>query len=181
MTPKHDINESLKAIKISIDEWKERTARLRAKKDCFVKACYSSFHENNDEYLKFIDVSPIKSLFCNMNLNNDGTGDESTLVKRRPNDSEFLDLDAKIDKSGIVEVKTLSSDEPTLLDFKEFNYDNCSLIDFISLLQSMLNSPHAYNQNKAFTKHIVDAMMKSFEEKLELEVSIPRKLYAEWT
>ena len=44
----------------------------------------------------------------------------------------------------------------------------------------MLNSPHAYNQNKAFTKHIVDAMMQSFEEKLEFEVSIPRKLYVEW-
>ena len=41
----------------------------------------------------------------------------------------------------------------------------------------MLNSPHDYNQNKAFTKHIIDAMMQSFEEKLELEVSIPRKLY----
>ena len=36
-----------------------------------------------------------------MNLNNDGTGDESTLVKRRPNDSEFLDLDAKIVKVGL--------------------------------------------------------------------------------
>ena len=83
-------------MRISIDECKERTARLRAKKDCFVKACSSSFHENNDEDLKVIYVSPIKSLFCNMNLNNDGTGDESTLVKRRPNDSEFLDLDAKI-------------------------------------------------------------------------------------
>ena len=33
--PKHDINESLKAMRISIDECKERTARLRAKKDCF--------------------------------------------------------------------------------------------------------------------------------------------------
>ena len=44
----------------------------------------------------------------------------------------------------------------------------------------MLNSLHAYNQNKAFTKRVVDAMMKSFEEKLELEVSIPRKLYDEW-
>ena len=68
-----------------------------------------------------------------------------------------------------LERKTLSSNEPTLLDFKEFNDDNCYLIDFISLLQSVLNSPHAYNQNKAFTKHIVDAMMQSFEEKLELE------------
>ena len=38
--PKHDINESLKAMRISIDECKERTGRMRAKKDCFVKACY---------------------------------------------------------------------------------------------------------------------------------------------
>ena len=44
----------------------------------------------------------------------------------------------------------------------------------------MINSPHGYEQNKAFTKHIVDAMMKAFEEKLELEVSIPRKLHDEW-
>ena len=44
----------------------------------------------------------------------------------------------------------------------------------------MLNSPHAYNQSRAFTKDIVDAMMKYFEETLELEVSIPRKLYDEW-
>ena len=92
----------------------------------------------------------------------------------------FLDLDAKINKSGIEEVKTLYSNEPTILDFKEFNYDNFSLIDCISLLQSVLNSPHAYTQNKAFTKHIVDALMQSYEEKLELEVSIPRKLYDEW-
>ena len=61
---------------------------------------------------------------------------------------------------------------PTILDYKDFNYDSCSLVDSISLLQSMINSPHAYEQNKAFTKHIVDAMMKAFEEKLELEVSI---------
>ena len=46
--PKHDINESLKAMRISIDECKERTARLRAKKDCFVKACSSSFLEVRD-------------------------------------------------------------------------------------------------------------------------------------
>ena len=90
---------------------------MRAKKDCFVRACSSSFHENNEEDLKVIDVSPIKSLFCNINLDNDGTGDESTLVKRRPNDSEFLDLDAKIGKSGIGEVKTLHSNEPTCRGF----------------------------------------------------------------
>ena len=102
--PKHDINESLKAMRISIDECKERTARMRAKKDCFIKACSSSFHDNKDEDLKVIDVSPNKPLFCNMNLHNDGTGDESTLVRRRPNDSEFLDLDAKFGKSGMEEI-----------------------------------------------------------------------------
>ena len=39
---------------------KKRTARMRAKKDCFMKACSSSFHDNNDEDLA---VTPIKSLF----------------------------------------------------------------------------------------------------------------------
>ena len=110
--------------------------------------CSSSFRENNDEDLKVIDVTPTESLFSNINLDKYWTGDGSTLVKRRPNDSEFLDLDVKINKSGIEEVKTLHSNEPTILDFKEFNYDNCSLIDCISLLQSMLNSPHAYNKTK---------------------------------
>ena len=47
--PKHYINESLKAMRISIDECKERTARMRAKKDCFIKVCSSSFHDNKDE------------------------------------------------------------------------------------------------------------------------------------
>ena len=83
-------------MRISIDECKERTARMCAKKDCFVKACSSSFHDNKDEDLKVLDVSQIKSLFCNMNLDNDGIGDESTLVRRHPKNSEFLDLDAKI-------------------------------------------------------------------------------------
>ena len=115
-----------------------------------------------------------------MNLDNDGTEYDPPLPGRRSKNSEFLDLDAKIDKSGIEEIKTLDVNEPTILDYKDFNYDNCSLTDCISLLQSVLNSPHAYSQNKAFTKHILDAMMKALEEKLELEVSIPRKLHDEW-
>ena len=109
---------------------------MRAKKDSFIRACSSSFHHNKDEDLKVIDVSPIKSLFCNMHLDNDGTEYDPPLPRRCPNDSEFLDLDAKIAKSGSEEIKTLHSDEPTALDFKGFNYDNCSLIDCISLLQS---------------------------------------------
>ena len=63
-----------------------------------------------------IGVTPIEYLFYNINLAKYGTGDESTLARRRPNDSEFKDLNEKIDKSWIGEVKTLGSDEPTLLD-----------------------------------------------------------------
>ena len=102
--PKHDINESLKAMRISIDECKERTARMRAK-ESYIKACSSSYHENKDEDLKVIDVSHIRSLFSSMNLDKDGIGDESTLIKRCPNDSEFLDLDAKIEKVGVKRLK----------------------------------------------------------------------------
>ena len=62
--PKHDINESLKAMRISIDECKERTARMRAKKDAFIRVCSSSSYENKDEDIKVNDVSPIKSFFA---------------------------------------------------------------------------------------------------------------------
>ena len=67
---------------------------------------------------------------------------------------------------------TLNSIEPNILDYKDFKYDSFSLVECISLLQSMINSPHAYEQNKAFTKHIVDAMIKALEKKLELEIAI---------
>ena len=124
---------------------------MRAKKDAFIRACSCSSYENKDEDLKVIDVSPIKSLFWNMNLDNDGTEYDPPLPRRRSKNSESLDLDAKFDESGIEEIKTLDVAKPTILDLKEFNYENCSLIDCISLLESVLNSPHAYSQNKAFT------------------------------
>ena len=66
-------------------------------------------------------MSPIRSLFSSINLDEYRIGDDSAL--RCPNDSEFLDLDAKIIKSGSEEIKTLHSDEPTTLDFKGFNYE----------------------------------------------------------
>ena len=40
-------------------------------------------YENKDEDLKVIDVSPIKSLFCNMNLDNDETEYVPPLPRRR--------------------------------------------------------------------------------------------------
>ena len=138
---KHGINESLKVMIISIDECKERTARLCAKKESFIKACSSSFHENNDEDFKVIDDSPIRSMFCNMNFDDYGTDNESTLPRRHPKNSESLDLDVKFGKTEIGESSTSNNIEPTISDFKEFDYDNCSLKGCISLLQSVVNSP----------------------------------------
>ena len=75
-------------------------------------------------------------MFCNMNFDEYGTNDESTLHRRRPNNSESLDLDAKFGKSEIGESSTSNNIEPSISDFKEFDYDNCSLKCCISLLQS---------------------------------------------
>ena len=101
MPPKHDINESLKAIKFSIDECKERTTRMRAKRDWFVKACSSISCDNNDDDLKVIGVNPIEYLFANINHDKDGIGDESTLARRCPNNLEFKDLKEKLTKVGL--------------------------------------------------------------------------------
>ena len=113
-----------------------------------------------DEDLKVIGVSSIDSLFSNIKIDDKGTEVESTLARRHPNNLEGENLDEKFDESGFEEVKTLTSDVTTILDYKDFNYDSCSLIECIYLLQSILNSPHAYEQNKTFTKYIIDAMMR---------------------
>ena len=93
-----------------------------------------------------IGVSSIDSLFSKVKIDEKGTWEDSTLGRRRPNISEGENLIEKIDESGFGQVKTLASDGPTLLDYKYFNYDSCSLIDCISLFQSMLNSPMLMNK-----------------------------------
>ena len=103
-----------------------------------------SLGDKNDEDLKMIGVSSIDSLFSKVNIDEKWTREESTLGRRHPNISKGENLVEKIDKSGFEEVKTLASDAPTILDYKYFNYDSCSLIDCISLLQSMINLTHAY-------------------------------------
>ena len=50
--------------------------------------------------------------------------EKSQLGRRRPNISEGENLSEKIDESGFGEVKTLTTDMPTLLDYKDFNYDS---------------------------------------------------------
>ena len=128
----------------------------------------STLLEVEDSPISLLPNLALRSMFCNMIFDDYGTDDESTLPRRRPKNLESLDLNAKFGKREIGESSTSNNVEPTISDFKEFDYDNCSLKGCISLLQSVVNSPHAYSQNKAFTKHIVDALMQSYEEKLNL-------------
>ena len=71
----------------------------------------------------------------------------------------------KNDKGGFEEVTTLTSNVPTILDYKDFNYDSSSLVDCIYLFQSMINSPHAYEQNKALL-NILLMLNESFGRKV---------------
>src|SRR3989337_4221001 len=109
------VEESIKALYVSMDESKKRTAMLRTRRE-FLERTFSSdcFHKS-DEDLKMIGVSSIDSLFSKINIDEKGTGEESTLIRRRPDNSEGENLVEKIDKSGFEEVKTLTSDVPTLL------------------------------------------------------------------
>ena len=63
------------------------------------------FCENKDEDLKVIDESPIKSLFCNMNLDNDGTEYDPPLPRRLPRIRNFFILMLKLIKVGLMRSK----------------------------------------------------------------------------
>ena len=59
--------------KISINESRERTASMRAKREWLEKPCSSSFCENHDEDLKVISVSFFDSLFSKNKIDDKGT------------------------------------------------------------------------------------------------------------
>ena len=64
-------------------------------------------------------VSSIDPLFIKIKNDEKGTREESTLVIRRPDNSEGENLVENFDKSGLEEVKTLTSDVPTILDYRD--------------------------------------------------------------
>ena len=121
-----DMSKEFDGLRSQIARLEKLTAEISYRQATLVNrmAAKPNCYENKDEDLKVIDVSPIKSLFCNMNLDNDGTEYDPPLSRRRSKNSEFFDLDAKIDKSGIEEIKTLDVAKPTIMDFKEFKYEN---------------------------------------------------------
>ena len=109
-----DMSKEFDGLRFQIAHLEKLTAEISDKQATLVNkiAAKPSCYENNDEDLKVIDVSPIKSLFCNMNVSNDGTEYDPHLPRRRSKNSEFLDLDAKFDESWIEEIKTLDVAKP---------------------------------------------------------------------
>jgi len=101
LPPKHDINESIKAIYVSINESKEKTARLRAKREFLEKAIPPGFYRSNDEDIQMIGVTPIESLFSNIKLDEKGTEEESTLDRWSPNCLEGDNLNDKNEKKWV--------------------------------------------------------------------------------
>ena len=70
-----DMSKGFYVMKSQLAHLEKLIAEISDKEATLVNkmaAKLQSFHDNKDEDLKVIDVSPIKSLFCNMNLDNDG-------------------------------------------------------------------------------------------------------------
>ena len=62
------VDESIKALYVSMDESKKRNAVLRAKREFLEKALSSDFFRKSEEDLKMIGVSSIDSLFSKVNI-----------------------------------------------------------------------------------------------------------------
>ena len=62
------VEESIKALYVSMVESKKRTTMLRAKREFLEKAFSSDFFRKSDEYLKMIGVSSIDSLFSKVKI-----------------------------------------------------------------------------------------------------------------
>src|SRR4051812_14312052 len=71
-------------------------------------------------------------------------------------------------------------DTTTTFDSSDIDFDSCTLSEVINLLHKMYRDPHTSTLNIDFTEHITNAIIKSREEKLRVEASIPRKLDDGW-
>ena len=66
------VDESIKALYVSMDESKKRTAMLRSRREFLEKVFSSDCFHKSDEDLKMIGVSSIDSLFSKIKIDNKG-------------------------------------------------------------------------------------------------------------
>ena len=106
-----------------------------------------------------------------------GVGESSTSSKKNPRKLESVKT---VFERNAENVETLEKDDSTILDDNDIDFDNCNLTEVIKFLQKIAKTSNTSKINMAFTKHITDALIKAREERLQLEVSIPRKLEDNW-
>ena len=68
----------------------------------------------------------------------------------------------------------------TLDDNYDFDLDGCNISEVIKFLQKLAKFPNASAMNMAFTKHIIDALIKIKEEKIKHKASIHIKQEYGW-
>jgi hypothetical protein len=73
-----------------------------------------------------------------------------------------------------------SMEDNSSTSFNDFDVDGCNISEVILFLQKLALSPNASSMNIAFTKHIMNALMKIREEKLKQKVCITKKLEDGW-
>ena len=78
------VEESIKALYVSMDESNKRTAMLRARREFLEKAFSSDCFHKSDEDLKMIGISSIDSLFSKIKIDEKGTGEESIYLEGVP-------------------------------------------------------------------------------------------------
>ena len=96
--PKVNLDETLKAMRASMNESKERTAQIRARHEWFKRARSS---DANHKDRKVLGVTPLESLFSRVKPTYGGARYESTLVEKRPDDSKSTYLDDKGVESAV--------------------------------------------------------------------------------
>ena len=102
-----NMSEEFDGLRSQIAHLEKLTAEILDRQATLVNkmAAKPDFYENKDEDLKVIDVSPIKSLFCNMNLDNDGTEYDPHLPRRVPRILNLLILMLNLIKVGLKKLK----------------------------------------------------------------------------
>ena len=95
-----DMSKEFYGLKSQFAHLEKLIAQISDKQATLVNKMAAKLEEldNKGEDLNVIDVSPIKSLFFNMNL--DESEYDLPLPRRRSKNSEYLDLNDEIDESG---------------------------------------------------------------------------------
>ncbi|KAK1678045.1 hypothetical protein QYE76_038893 [Lolium multiflorum] len=171
------------AIQVRINENIRLMAELRARWD----------REENEKLAKEKNVAKVWTITTTNNANATHVAAPPTNNNKRIGVSNVSTSNAKREKlpetaktaetacDKAAEIfSNIGDDDPIALDYNGLNFDDCHISEVIKFLQKLAKSPNASAINLAFTQHITNALIKAREEKLEREVSIPRKLEDGW-